>query len=79
MVSCVAADVGSTSTGGAKTVAVAEITAGWLPLAISNADAIAAPTGSRGAADLALFAGLRRTGANASAALHPCEEFRAFQ
>lgn len=55
---------GSTSAGGANTVAVADIVAGWL-----LKFAMAAPTGSRGAAGF----WLRRTGANARAALHPCD------
>lgn len=62
--SCVAALLGSTSEGGAKTTAVEDKVA-------DNVDVNAAPTGKRGAAGFAFCAGFRRTGAKASAADHP--------
>jgi hypothetical protein len=59
---------GSTNTGGAKTIAVDDTTAGVAT------DVRAAPTGSRTAAGFAFWAAVRRTGANARAADHPSED-----
>ena len=67
----------STNLGGAKTTAVLDIVAEDVDDPIDvDAGVTAAPTGSRGAANLAFCTGLRRTGANARLADHPDERQR---